>query len=121
MSREDVERMRRWQAGEEYTWRLTVKPADTPIGSVACSFENHRAGLGFVVSHQHWGKGYATEAARALVDWALAQPQVETLVAGCDRGNAPSIHILERLGFVRTGETNGQIRWRLQTADRNQG
>ncbi len=92
---------RRWQAGEEYTWRLTVKPADTPIGSVACSFENHRAGLGFVVSRQHWGKGYATEAGRAVFKWLVSLKAVSRIQATCDVDNRASSRVLEKLGMTR--------------------
>jgi RimJ/RimL family protein N-acetyltransferase len=34
-------------------------------------------------------------------------------VAGCSSENVASIRVLERLGFVRTGEEDGQLRWRL--------
>jgi [ribosomal protein S5]-alanine N-acetyltransferase len=76
--------------------------------------------IGYSVVPDRRGRGYATEAARALVDWALGQPRVGVVVAGCDSENAPSIRILERIGFGRMGETNGKIRWRLQTARDNQ-
>ena len=68
--------------------------------------------IGYSVTPDRRGRGYATEAARALVDWALRQPGVTTVVASCDNSNVPSIRTLERLGFVRTGEAAGQIRWR---------
>ena len=50
--------------------------------------------------------------AGAIVEWARSQPDVQVIVAGCDSDNAPSIRMLERLGFRRTGEANVQIRWR---------
>jgi ribosomal-protein-alanine N-acetyltransferase len=68
--------------------------------------------VGYSVLPDRRRRGYATEAARAIVAWALTQPGVQVVVAGCDYDNAPSIRILERLGFRRTGEANGQIRWR---------
>jgi ribosomal-protein-alanine N-acetyltransferase len=68
--------------------------------------------IGYSVIPDRRGRRYATEAARALLDWALRQPGVTTVVAGCDNRNVPSIRTLERLGFVRTGEAAGQIRWR---------
>jgi RimJ/RimL family protein N-acetyltransferase len=68
--------------------------------------------VGYSVIPDRRRRGYATEAARAIVAWALTQPSVQVVVAGCDCDNAPSIRILERLGFRRTGEANGQIRWR---------
>lgn len=77
--------------------------------------------IGYSVIPDRRGRGYATEATRALVHWALGQPRVEMVVAGCDRENAPSIRILERIGFVRTGEMNGQLRWRIETAHDDHG
>ena len=56
--------------------------------------------------------GYATEAARAILAWALDQPDVKAVVAGCDRDNAASVRTLERIGFRRTGEAERRIRWR---------
>ena len=92
---------RRWQAGEEYAWRFTVMPADTPIGGVACSFENDTAALGFVVSRQHWGKGYATEAARAVFEWLVSLQAVSRIRATCDVDNRASGRVLEKLGMTR--------------------
>jgi [ribosomal protein S5]-alanine N-acetyltransferase len=57
-------------------------------------------------------RGYATEAARAIVEWALTERTVEIVVAGCAEDNAASIRTLERVGFRRTGHANGEIRWR---------
>lgn len=77
--------------------------------------------IGYCVIPACRSRGYATEAARVLVDWALAQPGVESIVAGCDNKNVPSIRILERIGFIRSREKDGQIRWRLETAHRDWG
>jgi RimJ/RimL family protein N-acetyltransferase len=74
--------------------------------------------IGYSVISNRRRRGYATEAARALVDWALRQPGVRAVVAGCDKENAASIRTLERLGFSRTGETDGQLRWRIEKGSR---
>ncbi len=68
--------------------------------------------LGYGVIPSRRGRGYAAEAARALVSWARSQPSVRAIVAGCDPGNVPSIRTLQRAGFRRTGEAGGEIRWR---------
>ena len=47
------------------------------------------------------------------VEWALSQPKVRAVSAACSSDNAASIRVLERLGFARTGEENGQLLWRL--------
>ena len=68
--------------------------------------------IGYSVVPSCRRRGYATEAARALVAWALSQPGVRRVVARCDTGNVASIRILEGLGFTRDGIVNGQLRWR---------
>jgi [ribosomal protein S5]-alanine N-acetyltransferase len=67
--------------------------------------------IGYAVVPARRGHGYATEAARALAEWVFTQPGVLLLVAGCDPENMPSIRTLERVGFLRTGERNGELRW----------
>ncbi|MBO8193967.1 GNAT family N-acetyltransferase [Streptomyces oryzae] len=47
-----------------------------------------------------WGRGYATEAARAVVDWGFARLDVDHLTAMIVHGNAASVRVAERLGFV---------------------
>jgi RimJ/RimL family protein N-acetyltransferase len=67
------------------------------------------------------GRGYATEAARALVGWALGQPDVTAVVAACDAGNAPSIRVLEHVGFTRTSEHGDKLSWRLGSSRAHSG
>jgi len=43
------------------------------------------------------------------------------VVAGCEKENLPSIRVLERIGFVLTNESDGQLRWQLETAHDDQG
>jgi RimJ/RimL family protein N-acetyltransferase len=69
--------------------------------------------LGYGIAPEARKRGYATEAARGVVEWALAQPGVERVVAGCDPDNAASIRVLEKLGFERAGTEDGQLRWVL--------
>jgi [ribosomal protein S5]-alanine N-acetyltransferase len=73
--------------------------------------------LGFSVISDRRRRGYATEAARAMVEWALREPAVRRVVAQCDTDNPASIRVLERAGFVRTGEGDGQIGWSTRATD----
>jgi [ribosomal protein S5]-alanine N-acetyltransferase len=47
-----------------------------------------------------WGKGYATEAARAVLDHALGSLGLPEVLAEVDAGNAASIAVIERLGMT---------------------
>jgi ribosomal-protein-alanine N-acetyltransferase len=68
--------------------------------------------IGYSVIPDRRRRGYATEAVRALVDWARGQPGVDAVVAGCEENNQASIRTLEALGFRRTGQKGMQLRWR---------
>jgi RimJ/RimL family protein N-acetyltransferase len=59
--------------------------------------------IGYWLGVGHWGKGYATEAVRALIDHAFADPGYETLVAGARVSNPASRRVLEKCGFQWTG------------------
>ncbi|WP_031088519.1 GNAT family N-acetyltransferase [Streptomyces sp. NRRL WC-3549] len=56
-------------------------------------------GYGIVASRR--GRGYASEAARALADFALAAPEVHTVVATVELSNPASVRVLEKAGFRR--------------------
>lgn len=57
--------------------------------------------LGYSTLPDYRGRGYATEAARALVEWALAQPGVERIVAAPEPDNEASRRVLENAGLRR--------------------
>lgn len=64
----------------------------------------HRsARLGFVLVEAAWGHGYATEAARALLQWAFDTLDLNRVQAETDTRNAASARVLEKLGFRREG------------------
>ena len=56
--------------------------------------------LGWALARAHWGKGLATEAARAVRDWAYAERQIERLVSLIDPVNIRSIRVAAKLGAV---------------------
>jgi len=60
--------------------------------------------LGYTIFEPYRGRGYATEAALALMDWAQAQKGIGHFVASVSPTNDPSLAIVRKLGFVQTGE-----------------
>jgi RimJ/RimL family protein N-acetyltransferase len=61
------------------------------------------AALGYCLNESAWGHGYATEAARALLQWAFETLDLNRVQAEVDTRNAASARVLEKLGFVREG------------------
>ena len=102
-SREFLQRcVERWEAGSEFTWAICL-PDGTLIGSFALRVDGHKANTGYGVARPHWGKGYATEALQAVVDWALQQPQIYRVWATCDCENPASARVMEKVGMTREG------------------
>ncbi|MBV7696745.1 GNAT family N-acetyltransferase [Streptomyces sp. TRM70350] len=66
--------------------------------------EDGRAEIGYDLTEPARGHGYATEALRALADWALAREDVRSLFATVERDNVPSQGVMERTGFVQVSE-----------------
>ena len=60
--------------------------------------------LGYGLESDYRGKGYMTEAVKAICAWAMAQPQVARIEAETAPENAPSQRVLQRAGFSETGE-----------------
>jgi RimJ/RimL family protein N-acetyltransferase len=74
------------------------------IGLVGISWEDENAPeLGYCLRADHWGKGYATEAARAVIDYAFEEYAIERLISGARVLNPASRHVLEKCGFQWTG------------------
>lgn len=90
-----------WQGGSEFTWAITHD--QRLVGMVALRHEEeHRMTLGYVIARTAWGNGYATEAARAIVDEAFGAG-VYRVEAVADVENAPSRRVLEKIGMEFEG------------------
>jgi ribosomal-protein-alanine N-acetyltransferase len=78
--------------------------------------------LGYGIAPFYRRCGYGFEAARALRDWAFAQPGVEAITADCLADNPASIRILEKLGMRRLSPSpTGLLMWQLSRSDYQQG
>ncbi|HEY2982014.1 MAG TPA: GNAT family N-acetyltransferase [Anaerolineales bacterium] len=92
-----------WTVGETYSFAITLKHAEALVGMLAMHMEGSAIGLGYVLARTHWGNGYMTEAVRAVVDWALNQPDIFRVFATCGVENLASARVMEKAGMVREG------------------
>lgn len=70
--------------------------------------EDGKVEIGYGVAEDWRGNGYATEAVSALVDWAMKRPGVLMVTAETEPSNVASQRVLEKAGFVRTGEVGAE-------------
>lgn len=92
---------------EWYTiWMIEGKDG-TKVGSLCFKGLNDdgSAEIGYGISTEYQGLGYATEAIGAAVSWALHQPGVRRIDAETEPDNKASQRVLEKCGFIPTGTT----------------
>jgi len=94
-------RLARWDSGEEYSWAITRLQEGRVIGMIGCRVREHAADIGYVLSRNHWNRGYITEAAKAIVDWASSLEFIYRVWAVCDVENKASARVLEKVGMQR--------------------
>lgn len=101
--REDIETWfadhgREWAAGEAY--RFAVERQGRFIGVVDIDEISRQEGdLGYWFERASWGRGYAREAAQAVVDFAFGEVRLRGLRSGHAAENAASGNVLLKLGF----------------------
>jgi RimJ/RimL family protein N-acetyltransferase len=84
---------------------ITERTNSDPVIVGACGLGRRPSGaveLGYWIARAHWGKGFATEAGRALIDIARAL-KLPRLEASHFVDNPASGRVLEKLGFLPTG------------------
>ena len=87
-------------------WMIELKDG-THVGELCFKglSEDGNAEIGYGIAEDYQNSGYATEAVSALVDWAFNQPGVSCVTAETEETNIAAQRVLEKSGFVLTGET----------------
>ena len=88
--------------------RVAIDRAEDGVFLGWCTLTNWNpdfriASLGYCLGEAAWGRGYATEAVRALLGWAYGALDLNRVQAEADTRNAASARVLEKIGFVREG------------------
>jgi ribosomal-protein-alanine N-acetyltransferase len=116
------------EAAEERFWGRAMHPHDGRLAMWAtvlkedgcyvgrCGLYPHilsgakvadEAVLAFYLAREFWGQGLASEAGRAFVDFGFDELKLARIVAAVEVGNAASVRVLEKLGFVLARHEEG--------------
>jgi RimJ/RimL family protein N-acetyltransferase len=85
---------------------ITLKPRQQLIGTCGIRTQSASAregDIGYELSPRHWGQGYATEAARAVLQFGFAELELHRIWSRCIADNVRSVRVLERLGMRLEG------------------
>ncbi|MGA8479550.1 MAG: GNAT family protein [Chthoniobacterales bacterium] len=89
-------------------WLFAIQIREEPrlIGIIRIgvrSVEHRQGDLGYAVHPDHWGKGYATEALRRILEFGFEDLSLERIWATADIRNVASWRVMEKAGMGREG------------------
>jgi len=85
-------------------YALTLSDSGAFIGCAGLDRKDGRLELGYWIGEPYWGRGYATEAAHALVDLAFRATDIDILHVSCRVINAGSRRVIHKCGFQYAGQ-----------------
>jgi len=101
---------------------VELKDGKRHIGGIGLRVRGEQAELGYVFGKTDWGRGYASEAATALVGFGFADLKLHRIYALCDADNPASARVMRKIGmrhegtFLKAGLMKGQWRDELRYA-----
>ena len=98
--------VKRYRAGDFFDWGVEEKSSGRMIGT--CGFtsidlENGVGEIGYVINPDFSGRGYATEAARAVIEYGFGELSLHRIQCRFMKGNDASLRVAEKLGMTFEG------------------
>jgi ribosomal-protein-alanine N-acetyltransferase len=87
-------------------WAFALRTTGEVIGTggaAAWDPDHRKVDIGYHIAHAHWGHGYATEAARAMIGWCFHALNVHRVQADCTEGNIASERVMQKCGLTYEG------------------
>jgi len=94
---------------------VVLKEGKLLIGGCGIRVSNPDLGegnMGYCLNKDFWGRGYATEAANALLSFGFETLNLHRIYATCDPENGASVRVLEKIGMTLEGRLRENIRIR---------
>jgi [ribosomal protein S5]-alanine N-acetyltransferase len=100
-------------------WAVCLKENKKLIGNIYLSKQDFDTWeLGYVFNYNYQGNGYASESARAVVNYAIKQFKARRIIAMCNPDNEKSWRLLERLNMRREGYLKKNIYFKTDDNNR---
>lgn len=99
-----------WKKDKPEFWEFAVLLDGVHIGAVSLYFNepNTCGELGWIISKEYWGRGYAYEASKAMVEACIEKMNIRKFIAHCDSENLPSAGVMRKLGMQLVDQYGGR-------------
>lgn len=114
--------MEEQRANPRTDWTLgIIRKSDAQLVGV-CSFHvecfvNRAASLGYALRREEWGRGYASEAVKAMLDFGFGSLGMHRIWATCRPDNIGSANVLRRVGMQHEGRLRHHVLLRKEWRD----
>lgn len=102
----------RFEKGELVNFAVTLRADGSLIGAMGIALHDRhaRAEMGYWIGQPHWGRGYATEAGRAVLRYGFEVLGLNRIQASHFAGNDASGRVMQKLGMTREGHRRQAVR-----------
>ncbi len=103
---------KKYKSGTLYEWAIINTDDRKMIGTCGFTKINHidnNAEVGYVLAPSYWGKGYATEALKRVLEFGFDFLGVERIEARYMTGNTASLHVMEKCHMRHEGIMNHSV------------
>ena len=98
-------------------WTAISKTENKMVGDVCFVGEPNAKGeieIGYGTYDEFQNKGFMTEAVSGMISWAKKQLEITAIIASTEKTNTASFKVLEKNGFIKTGETTTLFNWKSE-------
>ena len=103
----------RYDQGDYFNWAIEWKETGEAIGAMGygpscqCNLPAREGEplIGYWVARPYWNQGICTEALRMMLDRIRKTTEIKSLISGHFIDNPASGRVMEKCGFIPTGET----------------
>ena len=94
-----------------YEFAITDKSTGTILGAMALTNNQKwkNGEIGYWVGEEYWGNGYASEAAKAILEFAFTEKSYHKVFARCFPSNIASARVIEKIGMKKEGVLRDHI------------
>ncbi|OFW75645.1 MAG: GNAT family N-acetyltransferase [Alicyclobacillus sp. RIFOXYA1_FULL_53_8] len=96
----DVKEM---QPRNAFTLAIVDAATNILIGACSLTLDGRQGEIGYTLTREFWGNGFATEAGSALLDLGFKELKLHRIFATCRPNNIGSVRVLEKIGMRKEG------------------
>lgn len=95
-----------WKKGSPSFYEFAIIYNSNHIGALSLYLDEDKknAEIGWVLNAKYHNKGFATEAAKEVLNFAKTKLNINHFIAHCDSENIASSRVMEKIGMIKTSE-----------------